>query len=212
MPRDSVPAAPTIPCRTPPARRTSKLRHQSSARRPSTPTRSTASRSGAKNNIDNRVKIASSIYYIRWNNIQQTVVPPICQISFIANLGQAVAKGADIQARHRAHGDLHRRDLCRLHRCAIHRGLALSGSQTTPIVSSGDAITGQSGQPAPPVTVSMGLQYKFKSSPRNHSCAWTTNIESRPKWLAPTRIRPLCSTIPRTTCCPRPISPLRAPA
>src|SRR6202041_1655599 len=53
---------------------------------------------GAKNNFDNRVKIASSIYYIRWNNIQQTVIPPICQISFIDNLGQAVAKGADIQA------------------------------------------------------------------------------------------------------------------
>ena len=44
------------------------------------------------------MKIASSIYYIRWNNIQQTVVPPICQISFIANLGTAVAKGVDIQA------------------------------------------------------------------------------------------------------------------
>ena len=53
---------------------------------------------GAKNNIDNRVKIASSIYYIRWNNIQQTVLPPICQISFIDNLGTAVAKGGDIQA------------------------------------------------------------------------------------------------------------------
>ena len=52
---------------------------------------------GAKNNIDNRVKIASSVYYIRWNNIQQVVVPPICQISFISNLGQAVAKGADFQ-------------------------------------------------------------------------------------------------------------------
>ena len=53
---------------------------------------------GAKNNIDNRFKIASSIYYIRWNNIQQTVVPPVCQISFISNLGTAVAKGLDIQA------------------------------------------------------------------------------------------------------------------
>src|SRR5882672_9222783 len=53
---------------------------------------------GAKNNIDNRFKIASSIYYIRWNNIQQTVIPPVCQISFISNLGTAVAKGLDIQA------------------------------------------------------------------------------------------------------------------
>ena len=53
---------------------------------------------GAKNNFDNRVKIASSVYYIRWNNIQQTVIPPICQISFISNLGTAVAKGLDLQA------------------------------------------------------------------------------------------------------------------
>ncbi|MGH8231890.1 MAG: TonB-dependent receptor domain-containing protein, partial [Steroidobacteraceae bacterium] len=52
---------------------------------------------GAKNNFQNRVRIASSIYYIRWHNIQQTVIPPICQISFIANLGEAVAKGADVQ-------------------------------------------------------------------------------------------------------------------
>ena len=49
---------------------------------------------GAKNNIDNRIKLASSLYYIRWNNIQQTVIPPICQISFIDNLGQATAKEA----------------------------------------------------------------------------------------------------------------------
>jgi outer membrane receptor protein involved in Fe transport len=34
---------------------------------------------GAKNNFDNRVKIASSVYYIRWNNIQQTVVPPFAR-------------------------------------------------------------------------------------------------------------------------------------
>ena len=79
---------------------------------------------GAKNNFDNRVKIASSIYYIRWNNIQQTVVPPICQISFITNLGQAVAKGADIQAEIAADRQPHRRSNRRLHRCALHRGLA----------------------------------------------------------------------------------------
>ena len=39
---------------------------------------------GAKNNFNNRVRLASSIYYIRWNNIQQLIVPPVCQISFIA--------------------------------------------------------------------------------------------------------------------------------
>ena len=35
---------------------------------------------GAKNNFNNRVRLASSVYYIKWNNIQQTVVPPVCQI------------------------------------------------------------------------------------------------------------------------------------
>ena len=43
------------------------------------------------------MKLASSIRYIRWNNIQQIVVPPICEISFLTNLGQAVARGGDIQ-------------------------------------------------------------------------------------------------------------------
>ena len=68
----------------------------SSRRRPSAPTTVNSYEVGAKNNIDGRVQLATSIYYIQWNNIQQTVVPPICQISFIANLGQAVAKGADM--------------------------------------------------------------------------------------------------------------------
>ena len=53
---------------------------------------------GAKNNIDNRVRLASSIYYIKWNNIQGNVVPPICQIQFTDNLGNAVSKGFDLQA------------------------------------------------------------------------------------------------------------------
>ena len=47
---------------------------------------------GAKNNFSNRVKLASSVYYIKWHNIQQTVIPPVCQISFIANLGQATRR------------------------------------------------------------------------------------------------------------------------
>src|SRR5207244_11859195 len=49
---------------------------------------------GAKNNFNNRVRLASSVYYIKWDNIQQLIVPPVCQISFIANTGRAVAQGA----------------------------------------------------------------------------------------------------------------------
>src|SRR5207302_1140358 len=53
---------------------------------------------GAKNNFSNRLRLATSVYYIKWDNIQQLIVPPVCQISFIANTGRAVAKGADLQA------------------------------------------------------------------------------------------------------------------
>jgi iron complex outermembrane receptor protein len=140
---------------------------------------------GAKNNLDNRVKIASSIYYIRWNNIQQVVVPPICQISFITNLGQAVAKGADIQ------GDIALTDSFTAELSAGYtdarytEASRLSPAETTPIVASGDAITGQSGQPAPPVTISLGLEYKFTMFTRDSFVRVDDEYEGRPKWASP---------------------------
>jgi iron complex outermembrane recepter protein len=140
---------------------------------------------GAKNNLDNRVKIASSIYYIRWNNIQQVVVPPICQISFITNLGQAVAKGADIQ------GDIALTDSFTAELSAGYtdsrytEASRLSPTETTPIVASGDAITGQSGQPAPPVTLSLGLEYKFTLFTRDSFVRVDDEYEGRPKWASP---------------------------
>jgi iron complex outermembrane recepter protein len=137
---------------------------------------------GAKNNFDNRVKIASSIYYIRWNNIQQVVVPPICQISFITNLGQAVAKGADIQ------GDIALTDHFTAELSAGYtdarytEASRLSPAETTPIVASGDAIVGQSAQPPPPVTVSLGLEYKFTMFTRDSFVRVDDEFEGRPKW------------------------------
>ena len=138
---------------------------------------------GAKNNFDNRVKIASSIYYIRWNNIQQTVVPPICQISFITNLGEAVAKGADIQ------GDIALTDKFTAEISAGYtdarytESSRLSPAETTPIVASGDAIVGQSGQPAPPVTASIGLEYKFDVVGHDSFVRVDDEFQGRPKWI-----------------------------
>ena len=137
---------------------------------------------GAKNNFNNRVKIASSIYYIRWNNIQQTVVPPICQISFITNLGQAVAKGADIQ------GDIAITDNFTAEISAGYtdarytEASRLSPTETTPIVASGDAIVGQSGQPGPPVTAAIGLEYKFTLLERESFVRVDDEYQGRPKW------------------------------
>ena len=138
---------------------------------------------GAKNNLDNRVKIASSIYYIRWNNIQQVVVPPICQISFITNLGQAVAKGADIQ------GDIAITDSFTAEVSAGYtdarytEASRLSPTETTPIVASGDAIVGQSSQPPPPFTMSIGLEYKFTLFTKESFVRVDDEYESHPKWI-----------------------------
>jgi outer membrane receptor protein involved in Fe transport len=140
---------------------------------------------GAKNNIDNRFKIASSIYYIRWNNIQQTVVPPICQISFITNLGKAVAKGMDIQ------GEIALTDAFTAEVSAGYTDARYTQNSqigTSPIVSAtGDAIVGQSGQPAPPVTASIGLEYKFSVVNHDAFVRVDDEFQGAPKWLGATQ-------------------------
>jgi iron complex outermembrane receptor protein len=140
---------------------------------------------GAKNNIDNRIKIASSIYYIRWNNIQQTVVPPICQISFIANLGKAVAKGADIQA------EIALTDALTLELAAGYtdarytQDSRLTPTESPPVVSTGDAITGQSGQPNAPYTATIGLEYKFTAFEHESFIRVDDEFQGRDKWPSP---------------------------
>jgi iron complex outermembrane recepter protein len=136
---------------------------------------------GAKNNLENRIKLASSIYYIRWNNIQQVVVPPICQISFIANLGQAVAKGADFQGDF-AITESFTAELSAGYTEARYTKSSFLGTSTTPVVASGDAIEGQSTQPAPPLTVSLGLEYRFQVLTRDSFVRVDDEYESRPKW------------------------------
>jgi outer membrane receptor protein involved in Fe transport len=137
---------------------------------------------GAKNNLDNRIKISSSIYYIRWNNIQQVVLPPICQITFITNLGQAVAKGADLQGEF-AITDSFTAELSAGYTDARYTEASrLSPVETTPVVASGDAIEGQSAQPAPPVTVSLGLEYRFDILTHDSFVRVDDEYQSRPKW------------------------------
>jgi outer membrane receptor protein involved in Fe transport len=140
---------------------------------------------GAKNNIDNRIKLASSVYYIRWNNIQQTVVPPICQISFIANLGKAVAKGVDLQA-DVALTDALTMELATGYTDARYtQDSRLTPSEDPPVVRSGDAITGQSGQPQAPFTATIGFEYKFLLFERESFIRIDDEYEGHPKWLSP---------------------------
>ncbi len=125
---------------------------------------------GVKSNFNNRVRLAGSVYYIKWNNIQQLIVPPVCQISFIANTGNAVAKGADIQADVSLTGGLSL-ELAAGYTSARYTEdfrFSTTGADPRPLVTNGEAIVGASsetggGQPTAPFTTSAGVQYRFNA-------------------------------------------------
>jgi outer membrane receptor protein involved in Fe transport len=142
---------------------------------------------GAKNNINNRFRIGSSIYYIKWNNIQQVVVPPICAISFISNLGRAVSKGIDLDLQASLTDSL-LLDLAAGYNSARYtQDSKLSSTETTPIVANGNAIVGQTaesgyGQATTPVTVAAGLEYHFKAFEHESFLRVDYTYEGRAKW------------------------------
>ena len=130
---------------------------------------------GAKNNINNRVRLASSVYYVKWNNIQGNVVPPICQIQWTDNLGNAVSKGFDVQADFQVTDSLSVDSSfgytdARYTKDGFPSGAVLSGPNAPsplplPLVAKGDAIGGPGGTGVgysiPPYSVAVGVEYKF---------------------------------------------------
>ena len=143
---------------------------------------------GAKNNIENRVRLASSIYYIKWNNIQENVVPPICQIQFTENLGDAVSKGIDLQADFQvtdafsiesSFGYTDARYTTNTYLGPVHTG--------APVVAAGDAIAGPNGigtgYSIPPYSISLGLDYKFRAFEHESYVRGDWEYLAGDKWL-----------------------------
>jgi iron complex outermembrane receptor protein len=128
---------------------------------------------GAKNNIENRVRLASSIYYIRWNSIQGNVVPPICQIQWTDNLGDAISKGFDLQADFQVTSELSIDSSfgytdARYTKNAFPSGAVLTGpNPPSPLVFRGDAVAGPNGigtgYSIPPYSATVGVEYKFRA-------------------------------------------------
>ena len=124
---------------------------------------------GAKNNIDNRIRLASSVYYIKWNNIQGNVVPPICQIQWTDNLGNAVSKGFDLQADIEVTKALSVDATYGYTDARYTKNAYPSGAIITPdllpLVLKGDAIGGPNGIGTgftiPPWSATLGAEYKF---------------------------------------------------
>lgn len=123
---------------------------------------------GAKNNIENRIRLASSVYYIKWNNIQENVVPPICQIQFTENLGNAVSKGIDLQADFQVTDSFSIESSFGYTDARYTTSTFLGPVQTgAPVAASGDAIAGPNGigtgYSIPPYSISLGMEYKFRA-------------------------------------------------
>jgi outer membrane receptor protein involved in Fe transport len=156
---------------------------------------------GAKNNIENRVRLATSIYYIKWNNIQQNVVPPICQIQFTDNLGNAVSKGFDLQA------DFQLTDGLSLessfgytdarYTTTTYLGatpsdpVAAAANGIYPVVRAGDAVAGPNGigtgYSIPPYSISLGLEYKFRAFEHESFVRGDWEYIAGDKWLHPSQ-------------------------
>jgi outer membrane receptor protein involved in Fe transport len=142
---------------------------------------------GTKNNFSSRLRIASSAYYIKWKNIQQSVyVPYNCGLQFTDNLGTAVAKGFDVQAEMVLGGGF-----------SLDAALGYTSArytEATPLpkpllVNEGDAISGEgavNGSPStsPPWTVALGAQYNFQLADHEAYVRFDWEYASQNHWLS----------------------------
>jgi iron complex outermembrane recepter protein len=150
---------------------------------------------GAKNNFENRVRLASSVYYIRWNNIQGNVVPPICQIQWTDNLGDAISKGFDVQADIQVTSNLAIDSTvgytdARYTKNGYPTGAVVSGpNPPLPLVLRGDAIAGPNGigtgYSIPPYTATIGVEYKFHAFAHESFVRGDYEYIAGDKWVHP---------------------------
>jgi outer membrane receptor protein involved in Fe transport len=144
---------------------------------------------GSKNVIAGNVRLASSVYYIKWNNIQQSIyVAGSCGLQFIDNVGTAASKGFDLQA-DMAFDPLYLDAAIGYTDARFTKDSPLVNSVGQPLVRSGNAISGQAainGAPGttPPWDIALGAEYRFH--PWQHEAFvrvdWT--YQSKNPWLA----------------------------
>jgi iron complex outermembrane receptor protein len=138
---------------------------------------------GAKDNFNNVLKLASSVYYIRWNHIQQNVyVAGSCGLQFTDNLGTAVAKGFDLQA-DAALGPV------TFEAAVGFTSARYVANSAHNLAFDGDAISGQAAINAspgtnPPWNVSIGVQYNLVLAEHKSYARFDYEFESRNPWLA----------------------------
>ena len=148
---------------------------------------------GSKNGFGDWLKIATSVYYIKWDQIQQSIyVAGACGLQFTDNLGTAAAWGGDIQAEAKLGSvDI---DLATGYTSARYTkndpsGCQQSASAPPCLASSGDAISGQAAinySPGvnSPFTTALGVQYNFRLTKYDSYVRADWEYEARNHWLA----------------------------
>ncbi|HEY4038387.1 MAG TPA: TonB-dependent receptor [Burkholderiaceae bacterium] len=116
---------------------------------------------GAKNKIGS-LKLASSVYYITWNDIQQNVYLPGCGFQFTTNVGTATSKGFDLQADWNATDSLSFESAFGYTRATYNDDASLVPGGA-PIAKAGDAVVGDAGTASPPWTIAIGMLYEFST-------------------------------------------------
>jgi iron complex outermembrane recepter protein len=147
---------------------------------------------GSKNAFGPSLKIATSVYYIKWSGIQQNVyVAGTCGLQFTDNLGDAVAKGFDMQAE-LALGSSFFMDLSVGYTNAkfTENSLPPGGAGYPLRAADGDAISGEAAidyAPGtnPPWQVAVGPEYRFTIKNHEAFVRFDWEYESRNPWLAP---------------------------
>ena len=160
---------------------------------------------GSKNNFNNQLKIATSVYYIKWNGIQQNIyVAGNCGLQFTDNLGTAVAKGFDFQADAVLGGGFS------LEASVGYTSARFTQRSLAGLAIAGDAISGQAGinyDPGTnaPWTIAVGPNFDFRAMDREAFVRLDWEYTSRNPWLAPVQdpasaqYNPFSYTLPATS-------------
>ena len=135
---------------------------------------------GAKNRLADGLRIASSLYYIHWDGIQQNVYMRGCGLQFTTNMGTAVAKGGDTQI-----------EWSPIERVAFDASVGFTDARITQdagagvVAKAGDAVVGESGTATPPWTISLGGQYDFNAFDRKSYVRFDYEYQSQSHFLTP---------------------------
>ena len=123
---------------------------------------------GTKKSWGDHVRLGASAYHIKWNGVQQSVLLPTCALFYVANLGDAVSNGFDLDL-NLLLADSYQFQMAVGYTDAHFSKSSLPGpGAVTPIVEKGNAVVvtgagaGGFAQPTNPWTVSAAIQKESK--------------------------------------------------